>query len=1030
MKNIFFCLILCSCSIKLLSQEWVQKMLDPKANFFDVQKAATKDFRKYLKEQEERAKKMAAGKTVKEEEEEESGYEIYKRWEYFMEPRVYPSGDLTLPSQNWKNFNDFLQTDQNQRANNPNLIASSTWTPMGPMGPITGTVSGQRLKSGRINFITIHPAGSNTLFIGAPAGGLWQSTNGGISWGTNTDLLQVVGCGDLVIDPSNTNIMYLGTGDGDGGDTRSIGVLKSIDGGLTWNTTGLSWGVSSGYHIRKMLIHPTNPQIIIVGASNGIWRTTNGGTTWAQVNTTGIYDLEFKPLHPNTIYAAAGTTFSISTDAGATWTAASSGLPASGIFRMAIAVTPADTNYVYVLAGDVSNSGFYGFYRSVNGAATFSAMATTTPNLMGWSNLGTDVGGQAWYDICIAASPLNKDEVVTGGVNVWRTTDGGSTWSIYGHWTGTGAPFTHCDHHDLEYDPAGTLFDCNDGTVYQRTGASWTEISGTINISEIYRIGLSGTTANYWITGHQDNGTSRWDGTTYLARLYGDGMDCWIDRTNNSKMYASNSSALKYSTNGGSSWNVCAGISGSGAWVTPWHQDPQVATDCWAGLTQLFHSTNSGVNFSMTTGTMTGAATIVEFAVAPSNNQIIYVIKGTAIYQTTNGGSTWTNITGTIPVAGSKPTYVVVSPTNPNTLWVTLSGYSSGNKIFMSMNGGATWTNYSANLPNLPANCMVYQPGSNDMVYVGMDVGVYYRDNTMGSWVLYNNGLPNMPVYDMEISPADPGKLYAASFGRGVWKVDLVPGPPPVSGFSVASAVLCSGQNISFTDGSSNAPTSWSWSVSPSSGVTVSSPTLQNPVINFSAGGNYVVTLVASNASGPGSPMSQTISINSTPTIVTSASGTLVCTGGSVTLTGSGASTYTWNPGNITGASVSFTPVASTIYTVTGTSAAGCIGSSAMTISVSACTGINGSAVTEGNYYIYPNPANGIFVINSLKNISEQVSVEVVDGIGKLVLKQIVNFSPSEKSHTFNISGLAIGTYFVKVLPAEGKPELIKLIKE
>jgi hypothetical protein len=1025
MKKIYAFFVLSFLSLNLISQKWVDKMLEPGANFYDVQKAANKDFRERIQEEQ---KKAARSKIVGQEEEKESGYEIYKRLEYFMEPRVYPSGDMTLPSQNWQNFEEFLKNNQSQKTINPNLIASTTWTPMGPMGPISGVVSGQQLKSGRINFITIHPAGSNTLFIGAPAGGLWKSINGGVSWTTTTDFLQVIGCSDLVIDPSNTNIMYLATGDGDNGDNKSIGVLKSIDGGLTWNTTGLSWAVNLGYKIRKMLIHPTNPQIVVAGASNGIWRTTNGGTTWTQVNTVGIYDLEFKPSHPNTIYAAAGTTFSTSIDGGATWAATGSGISTTGIFRMAIAVTPADSNYVYVLAGDVSNSGFYGFYRSINGAATFSAMATTTPNLMGWSNLGTDVGGQAWYDIAIAASPLNKDEVVTGGVNVWRTTDGGSTWGIYGHWTGTGAPFTHCDQHDLEYDPAGTLFDTNDGTVYKRTGATWTEISGTINISEIYRIGLSGTTANYWITGHQDNGTSRWDGTTYLARLYGDGMDCWIDRTNNSNMYASNSSVLRYSTNGGSSWTPCGGLSGSGAWVTPWHQDPQVATNCWAGLTQLFHSTNSGANFAMTTGTMSGG-TITEFAVAPSNNQIVYVTKGTSLFQTTNGGATWTNITGTIPTAGSKMTYITVSPTNANTLWVTLSGYSAGNKIFMSTNGGSTWTNYTSNLPNLPADCSVYQPGSNDMIYVGMDVGVYYRDNTMGTWTLYNNGLPNMGIADMEISPADPTKLYAATFGRGVWKVDLVTALPPTSNFSVAATTLCSGQNISFTDGSSNIPTSWSWSVSPSAGVTVTTPTLQNPSMNFGSGGSYVVTLVASNGSGPGSPISQTITINPTPTVAASASNTLICLNNSVMLMSSGASTYTWNPGNVTGSMVSFTPAVSTIYTVTGTSGAGCVSGSAISVSVSACTGIN-SIVKGENYFVYPNPTNGILIINSTKNISEQVIIEIVDESGKVVLKQNLVFNTTDKSQSINTSGMATGIYFVKVISKEGKPELIKIVKE
>ncbi|MBP7810168.1 MAG: T9SS type A sorting domain-containing protein [Bacteroidia bacterium] len=918
MKKIFSFFILSFLSLNIISQEWTEKMLDPKANFYDIQK----EFNTYWSTHDNTEK----GK----------GWKQFKRWENYMEPRVYPSGDLTLPSQNMQNFETFLQANSTQKTSNPNLIASTTWTAVGPMGPMAGSAGGQLLKSGRINFVTIHPAGSNTLFVGAPAGGLWKSTNGGTSWTTNTDLLQVIGCSDLVIDPTNPNIMYLATGDGDAGDTYSIGVLKSTDGGLTWVATGMVWTVNQGRLIRKLIMDPTNPQIVLAATNIGIWRTANGGTTWTQVYTTSTHDLEFMPGNSNIVYAG-GATFRISTNNGVTWTQVSAGIPTTGVNRMAVAVTPANPNYVYVLAGASSNSGFQGFYRSTNSGTSFSTMATT-PNLLGWSNTGSDTGGQSWYDLCCAASPLNQDEVVVGGVNVWRTTNGGSAWSIYGHWTGSGAPFTHADHHDLEYDAAGTLFNTNDGTIYRRSGATWTEISGTMNISQIYKIGTSALTANYWLTGHQDNGTSWWNGTTYQARMGGDGMDCWIDRTNNSNMFASYySGSFQRSTNGGASWSsATSGQSGTGNWVSPWKQDPQVAANCWAGRQQMFRSTNNGANWTATTGSMTGTSTIVEFAVAPSNNQIVYVIKGTALWKTTNQGATWTNITGTVPTGSGAPTFITVSPTDPNKLWVTLSGYSAGNKVFMSTNGGTTWTNYTSNLPNLPANCSVYQVGTSDLVYVGMDVGVYYRDNTMGTWTLYNAGLPNMPVFDMEISPANPTKLIAASYGRGVWIVDVISSAPPASSFSVAATGLCAGQTVAFTDQSTNAPTSWTWTVSPSAGVTVTTPTLQNPTMNFTTGGTYTITLTASNGAGPGTPTSQTISIGTTPTVnITSATSQTVCAGSPVTFSASGATTYSWSSGGGTSSAATYTPTALIVYTVTGTSG-GCSAIRTVTASINA----------------------------------------------------------------------------------------------
>ena len=915
-------LLLCSFVINnLFSQDWTERMQDPNANFYQIQA----DFNNYWATHDNTEK----GK----------GYKAFKRWENFVERRVYPSGNLSLLSLTAKNYQDFLDTYQVPNTGNKftssSMLASTTWTAVGPMGAISGNAGGQFLKSGRMNFITVDPTNSNNLWVGAPAGGLWKSTNGGVSWTTNTDNLAVIGCSDLAIDPTNTNIMYLATGDGDAGDTRSIGVLKSTNGGASWATTGLTNAVTNNFTIRRLIINPSNPLIVLAATSGGIYRTINGGTNWSQVATGSTFDLEFKPGTPTTIYAG-GTSFRISTDGGATFAVVNSGIPTTGVNRMAIAVTPANANYVYVLASKSSDNGFQGFYRSVNSAGAFTQMATT-PNLLGWATAGTDAGGQGWYDLCVAASPLNANEVVTGGVNVWRTTNGGTNWSIYGHWTGSGAPFTHADHHDLEYDAAGTLFNTNDGTVYRRTATAWQEISGTINISQIYKIGLSSLTPNKWITGHQDNGTSIWNGTTYNAALGGDGMDCFIDRTNDNNMFGEYyNGALRKSTNGGTSWSSCTtGMSGSAPWVTAWKQDPQVAATLYCGYTNLFKSTNSAGNWTQLTALpITGS--VKEFAIAPSNNQVIYVLKNSGICKTTNGGTSWTNVTGTVPVGSASPEFITIDPTDPNNAWVVLSGYSSGNKVFMTTNGGTTWTNFTANLPNIPANCSVYQPGTADRIYVGMDVGVYYRDNVSATWTLYNAGLPNMPLSDMEISPANPTKLVAASYGRGVWIVDVVgaaPPPVPVTNFSVTAAPKCAGTLVSFTDQSSNSPNTWSWSVLPAAGVTIASPASQNPNITFANAGNYTVTLIASNGSGPGSTLNQVVTITALPNVIVSNSVQSICSGSTVAYTASGASTYNWSNGGGTAATAVYSPVSITVYTVTGTTG-GCSASKTATVNV------------------------------------------------------------------------------------------------
>jgi hypothetical protein len=920
------------------AQEWAEMMHRPNANFYEVQQK----FNEYWQGKDHTEK----GK----------GWKAFKRWENFVEPRVYPSGDLSQLSLTAINYEQWLEEYNSQnngsKFSSSQIQASTTWTAMGPFGALSGSAGGQLNKSGRLNFVTINPTNTVNLYVGAPAGGLWISNNGGTSWTTNTDNLTVTGCSDLAIDPTNTLVMYLATGDGDAGDTRSTGVLKSTDGGNTWASTGLTNAVTNNFLIRRLIINPNNPQVLLAATNGGIYRTANGGTNWSQVATGNIYDLEFKPGDPNTVYAA-GTNFRISTNGGTTFSVITNGIPnTTAINRMAIAVTPNNPAAVYVVASNASNNGFYGIYRSTASGTLFSQM-TTTLNLLGWNSNGADQGGQGWYDLAIAASPTNSNEVVVGGVNIWRTTDGAASWSLYGHWTGSGAPFIHADIHDLEYAPNGTLFSANDGTIYRRTpgATSWTEICGQMNISQIYKIGTSSLAANKWISGHQDNGTNIYTGTSYNASIGGDGMDCFIDRTNDNNMFGETyNGSFRKSTNAGGSWASCVtGLSGTAPWVTIWKQDPITATTLYAGRQQMFKSLNSAGSWSVMGSLPNTTGTINEFAVAPSNPLVIYVLKNAGIYRTADGGLTWATITGTIPVSSANPQFVAIDPTDPNNAWVVCSGYSNGNKIWVTTNGGSSWTNISAGLPNIPANCVVYQPGTSDRIYVGMDVGVYTRDNSSTGWTLYNTGLPNTPVSDMEISPADPTKLIAATYGRGVWKVDLIASNvPPVSAFT-HSGTICTGIAKTFSDASTNSPTSWSWSVSPTIGATITTATSQNPNITFANTGTYTVSLVASNSSGTGSLYSQTVAVIASPSVVISNSVQSICAGTSATFNASGASTYSWNTG-VTTSSLSVSPSITTIYTVTGTSN-GCSTqrSATLTIKPNPTVTVNSATICTGN---------------------------------------------------------------------------------
>nr|MBA3665847.1 PKD domain-containing protein [Bacteroidota bacterium] len=844
-------------------QKFNYNFADPSENFYVTQAKMNAYYKKFEKElaEEKKTGTVKNRKVGSAEEQELAGYELYKRWEYLMAPRVYPSGDKTLLSKAFEEYQGYVIQNSGQKLiGSSNSIMSATWQPIGPFGDLTGA------NAGRINAVRFDPAGGTNFWACAPAGGLWKTTNNGASYATNTDLLTITGCSDVVFDPTNSQNMFLATGDGDAGDNYSIGVLKSTNGGTTWGATGLSWTVSQGRKIYKLLINPLNKNTIFAATTNGLYRTINGGTSWTQVvASANMTDVEYRPGDTTTVYAV-NTNFFLSTNGGASFATVTSGLPTSASNnRLAIAVTPANSAYVYVVASSAANSGFLGFYQSVNNGTSFAVKATS-PNLLGWVTAGTDANGQGWYTLSIAASPTNANEVVVGGVNIWRTLNGGTNWALFAHWTGSGAPYAHADVHDLIYKSGTTLYAGTDGGVFvtSNSGASFAAANGNMNIAEIYKIGLSKTTYSRAITGHQDNGTNLWTGG-WSGTMGGDGMNCFIDQTNDNVMYGEQyNGSFNRTTNGGVNWSaITTGMTGTGAWVTPWHQDPLVAnaSTIYGGRQQMFKSTNQGTNWAQI-GTLGGTGSIVEFAVAPSNNQVIYVIKGNALYKTVNGGAAWAAVAG-LPTT-SQLTWVAVKDTDPNSVWVTYSGYNSANKVYQSTDGGTTWTNYGTGLPNLPVNCITYWNATNNGLYVGCDVGVYYRDAAMASWVVYNTGLPNVRVTDLAIF-YPLGKLRAATFGRSVWEADLFNNgvQAPIANFIADKTNICPAMTVNYSDISTFAPTSWNWIFQ---GGTPATSTLQNPSITYNTPGTYSVSLTAANANGT-SVMTKTLYISVTTTV-------------------------------------------------------------------------------------------------------------------------------------------------------------------
>lgn len=822
-------ILLCLLMPSFYAQPWLQapylEMNSQKAeklNFYDIQKAFNLYEKEYeathtnldLEDEEEK------GEVEVDEEGKFPGYMQFKRWEWYMEARVYPSGEMSLPATKQQEFESYLHSPHYRNSGASATNFAGNWSPLGPTGT-QQTNGGDFTGAARVNFLRFDPTNSNIMWTSSPLGGLWKSTDGGLNWTTNTDQIAIVGCSDVAINPLNTQIMYLATGDANGVGSQltkpSIGIFKSTDGGLTWGNNTMNWALNLNRGIYKLLINPVNPNIVFAATSNGIYRTTNAGGVWNFIQAGNFADIEFMPGNVNIVYAASGNTFGNGTfwksttgGSAGSFVAISAGLPlTTDVGRLEIGVTPADPNYVYVLAIAKNTENFNGLYRSTDGGNNFS-LRSNSPNIVAAAS-GVS---QAWYNLTMAVSPLHKDTLLIGATNMYRSTDGGATWVKHSSETGGFIPYVHPDIHSIEFLPGSdaTYFSGNDGGIYKTTdrGTTWTPLNGATNggmqISQMYKLGTSHLDPYKILTGHQDMGTHFMNGNVWSIFTFntGDGMECLYEYDNDSIRYISSyQGRILKTTNNIPLYSIFCNKGGAnenatGNWITPIVMHPQYDSILLVGKAQVWRTTNSGAPFVQVGNVTGGAANITQLAYAPSNPNYIYVAKTNKVFVSTDG-NTFTDRTGTLPIASASITDITVSNTDPNKVWVTFSGYSAANKVWFSADAGLTWSNYSTGLPNIPVNCIVYQNSSNDAIFVGTDIGIYFIDNANASWQPFFDGLPNVDVQELEIVYSI-GKIRAATNGRGLWESNLSATPLAVEFIEPLTATpVNQGINVQWT---------------------------------------------------------------------------------------------------------------------------------------------------------------------------------------------------------------------------------------
>jgi len=633
-----------------------------------------------------------------------------------------------------------------------------------------------------IGCVTLDPSDPDVVYVGTgePNGGggsvtyggtgLFRSTNAGATW-TNLGLAATRFIARVVVDPADP-------------DRILVAALGSM-----WTT----------------------------GPDRGVYRSTDGGTSFQPVlqlgNETGAIDLAIDPTNPDRVYAAMwertrgpnflnyggdGSGIWRSTDGGTSWAELTSGLPAGpAVGRIGISLARSQPSVLYAIYADASPGYFDGLFKSTNGGDTW-----TQTNDGALANVYASYG---WWFGNIRVSPSDPNRVFALGFDFFRTTNGGSSWQ-------NAAGGMHVDHHGLDFAADGSIWEGNDGGIYRSAngGTVWSEFEN-MPVTQFYTVEVDEQFPERRYGGTQDNGTNRTvtgAGDDWEHIYGGDGFRCLVDPLNNQYMYAEYQyGGLARSTNGGASFTgATSGLTGRKNWSMPYEIDPSLNTRLYAGTDRVFRSTNRAASWTALSGDLTDGdgglngyvfGTITTLAVSPSNPDAILIGTDDAnVWITTNGGSTWTRV-DKAPIPERWITRVAFDPYDDAVGYVTVSGFRWDEyqpHVLRTSNHGTTWDDISGNLPQAPVNDIVADPWfqfAPPILYVATDFGAYRTADGGANWEALGAGLPNVVVTDLELHTSTR-TLTAATYGRSQWTLQvLLPldsslGPEVASGLKLA----------------------------------------------------------------------------------------------------------------------------------------------------------------------------------------------------------------------------------------------------
>ncbi len=684
-----------------------------------------------------------------------------------------------------------------------NASPPPVWTPAGPTN-IPGRIVDVEAVAGDIA----------TVYAGSAAGGVFKSADSGKTWSQIFDNYGSYSVGDIAIDPNNSSVIYVGTGESNPAfDTyEGDGIYKSTDGGATFTNVGLS----DSRRIARIVIDPNNSNRIFVavggqhfGGGNGaggVYRSDDGGVSWTNKlfvsDTTGCIDVVLFPSTGVVLAAMwervrfvdnpsrlGGITTGVyrSADFGETWSLLTSteGLPDAADTLGRIGLTAVSNGITAYALYATSKGAYNGFYRSVDQGLTWSR--TSDADLVN-APLNASWGG-GWYFGQTRVAPSNSSIVYALGLNIYHTNNSGDLWD----WRSAGI---HVDQHALWIDPANPQVmysGCDGGVNFSSDGGLTWEPRINQASTQFYAITIDPSNPERLYGGTQDNGTLRTltGATGDWTRIWGgDGFYVIVDPTDPDVIYAESQNGWLVKTiNGAITWSSARnGIDYNNerhAWSTPIAMDPSDNLTLYYGSNLLYKTTDGASNWVAISPDLTDAphprssfGVITTISPAKTDNQVVYVGTDDGnVWVTQNAGANWTQIDAALP--DRWITRVAADPRHANIAYVTVSGYLSGSSlshIFRTEDFGATWTDISGNFPDAPVNDIIPSPYDSLALLIGTDIGVYESADLGASWTPLGTGLPILPIHDIDLH-VPTGKLVAGTHGRSMYSTSI-PAPP------------------------------------------------------------------------------------------------------------------------------------------------------------------------------------------------------------------------------------------------------------